>query len=398
MSDVRYVPGSWVAVVGEQAWLLLAVTPESDLVGRCWDLVRTDHSLEEVLATIMHEGFRAVSGFALVRLAAEERRAVVRGEARLEVVHESGAAEEINAVGVGTWVDRNLADVAGLRLKAGPGGPELPLQGGVVLASELVVALSGAVELAPRPVSRPAPPAAVDQIVVQHEEPVDVTIVRDQVPPPLWPAPQPRTTQQAGVIQSFDWAPPVAVAQVEPSRQSEAVTETQLRTNDLAPDHTRMMHGGRTSGPRMARAKKCHAGHLSSEHVTYCRVCEDPLPDQIAAMMPVPVLGVLRLSNGDTIPLDRNVVLGRDPQGDRGSVNLVQIGGEIGTEISRTHVEVRLEDWDVLVCDLGSMNGTSVSRPGCPPEKLAAHIADVLYPGTRVLLGDQFSFTFEVTG
>ncbi|MGI5501439.1 FHA domain-containing protein [Lentzea sp. CA-135723] len=379
MSEVRYVPGNWVAVVGEHTWLLLAVSPEADLVGRCWELVRSDQPLDEVLATIMHEGFRAVSGFVLVRLAADERRAVVRGAARVEVVGESGAAEEITAAGVGTWVDRNLGAVAGLRLSAGPDGPVLPLLGGVVLAGALVV---GAV----------APPVAevVEHVVVRQEEPAELTVVAAPVEPP------PQITRQTGVIQSFDWAP--QAAQAEPVRHVEMVTETQLRTSDLSPDHTRMMHGGRSAGVRMARAKKCLDGHLSSEHATYCRVCEGPLPDQIAAMMPVPVLGVLRLSNGDTIPLDRNVVMGRDPHGDRASVYLVQVGEEMGTEISRTHVEVRLENWDVLVCDLGSMNGTSVSRSGGPPEKLAAHIPGLLYPGTRVLLGDQFSFTFEVSG
>ncbi|MFD4676448.1 FHA domain-containing protein [Lentzea sp. NPDC058450] len=394
MSEVSYVPGNWVAVVGEHTWLLLAVSAEADLVGRCWELVRSEQALDEVLATIMHEGFRAVSGFVLVRIAADERRAVVRGAARLEVFGESGAVEEITAAGVGTWVDRNLGAVAGLRMVAGPGGPVLPLRGGVVLAGALEVGVTGAVA----PVPQPEPTAVVEQpvlevehTVVQQREPV---VVREQVVPQ--PQPQPQVVRQTGVIESLDWAP--RAVQVEPVRHVEVVTETQLRTSDLSPDHTRMMHGGRASGTRMARAKKCLDGHLSSEHATYCRVCEGPLPDQIAAMMPVPVLGVLRLSNGDTIPLDRNVVMGRDPHGDRASVYLVQVGEEMGTEISRTHVEVRLENWDVLVCDLGSMNGTSVSRSGGPPEKLAAHIPGLLYPGTRVMLGDQFFFTFEVNG
>lgn len=412
MTEVEYVPGTWVAVVGERTWLLLAVAPESALVRRCWELVRSDEPLDEVLGAIVLEGFRAVSGFALLTA----NRAVVRGEARLQVMNAAGAVEEISAAGVGTWVDRNLDDVARLRVVAGASGPGLPVRAGVVLANELLVALSDA---APQPVpvpqsvpvpqpvsvSQPVPepvsvpqPVLVEHTVVQQEEAVELTVVREQpAPPPAPPPTSPRITQVTGVIQSFDWAPQSVAAPTPappvPARQP--VTETVLRTTMLSPNDTQMLQGTRTG---LVRARKCPAGHLSSDYAVYCRVCEVPLPEQVAAMLPVPVLGLLRLSNGDTISLDRNVVMGRDPSGDRGGVNLVQVGRENDTEISRTHVEIRPANWDVLVRDLGSMNGTSISRPGCPPEKLAPHIDEILYPGTRVTLGDQFFFTFEVSG
>ncbi|MEU3642853.1 FHA domain-containing protein [Lentzea sp. NPDC034063] len=399
MTEVEYVPGTWVAVVGERTWLLLAVTPESALVRRCWELVRSDEPLDEVLAAIVLEGFRAVSGFALLTA----NRAVVRGEARLQVMNAAGAVEEITAAGVGTWVDRNLDDVARLRVVAGASGPGLPVRAGVVLANELLVAVSDAAPQSvpvPQPVPQSVPvpqpvpvSAPVEQPVVQQEEAVELTVVREQPSPP--PAP-PQITQVTGVIQSFDWAPQntpaPAPTPAQPVRQP--VTETVLRTTMLSPNDTQLLQGRKD----LVRAKKCPAGHLSSDYAVYCRVCEVPLPEQVAAMLPVPVLGLLRLSNGDTISLDRNVVMGRDPSGDRGGVNLVQVGRENDTEISRTHVEIRPANWDVLVRDLGSMNGTSISRPGCPPEKLAPHIDEILYPGTRVTLGDQFFFVFEVSG
>ncbi|MFC3897726.1 FHA domain-containing protein [Lentzea rhizosphaerae] len=385
MTDAGYVPGTWVAVVGERTWLLLSVPPESDLVGRCWDLVRSDEPLDEVLAAIVHEGFRAVSGFALVRLDGTERRAVVRGETRLEVVDPSGAVDEISGAGVGTWVDRNLGEVARLRVTNGVRGPVLPVRSGVVLAGEIVVSLEGL----PRPRPEPVPvPERVEHTVVRQEEPVELTVVRDEPPAPV-----------TGVIQSFDWAPQVttAIARPEPVQAAPPVTDTVLRTNVMSPNDTQMLHG-RASGSQLVRAKRCPSGHLSSEYAVHCRVCEVPLPVQDAAMLAMPVLGALRLSNGDTITLDRNVALGRDPQGDPRSANLVQVGAESDTMISRTHVEVRLDGWDVLVRDLGSTNGTTISQPGCPPQDLAAHIPELIYPGTRVTLGDQVFFTFEVNG
>ncbi|MFD9700860.1 FHA domain-containing protein [Lentzea sp. NPDC059081] len=403
MTAVEYVPGTWVAVVGESTWLLLAVAPETELVRRCWELVRSDQPLDEVIAAIMDEGFRAVSGFALVRFAAGEKRAVVRGGARLQVMREAGDVEEISAAGVGTWVDRNLEDVARLRVAIGSGGSSLPVHAGVVLASELVVTLTDVPVSLPQPaepvvavpdvvvpeVVVPAPPPeVVEHTVVVQEEPV-----REQAPPPV-----PQVTQMTGVIQSFDWAPqPAAPAPAWAEPEPEPVTQTVLRSN-ASPNDTRMLHAGRTGGARLARAKRCPAGHLSSDYAVHCRVCEVPLPHQDAAMLAMPVLGLLRLSNGDTIALDRDVVMGRDPSGDVRGANLVQVGRENDTDISRTHVDVRLSGWDVLVRDLGSTNGTTVSRPGCPPEKLAPHIEQFLTPGTRVTLGDQVYFTFEVTG
>ncbi|HEX7306191.1 FHA domain-containing protein [Lentzea sp.] len=408
MTEVRYVPGTWVAVVGERAWLLLAVAPESDLVRRCWELVRSDEALDEVVAAIMDEGFRAVSGFALVRLAAAERRAVVRGGARVQVVREDGAAEEISAAGVGTWVDRNLEDVARLRVALGASGPALPVSAGVVLAGELLVTVSDAA--APEMPDAAVPDVPVAAAPVLEEPAVEHTVVLQAEPvreEPPTPAPQ--VTQMTGVIQSFDWAPlatpapqplqatqpPMSAAWAEPA--PEPVTETVLRSN-ASPNDTRMLHAGKGGGARLVRAKRCPQGHLSSDYAVHCRVCEVPLPHQDAAMLTMPVLGLLRLSNGDTIALDRDVVLGRDPSGDRRGANLVQVGRENDTEISRTHADVRLSGWDVLVRDLGSTNGTTISRPGCPPEKLAPHIEQFLTPGTRVTLGDQVHFTFEVSG
>ena len=256
------------------------------------------------------------------------------------------------------------------------------------LYGELVVALSDVAEPAPRP-------AIVEQTVVPQEEPVELTVVREEQPAP-------RITQTTGVIQSFDWAPQVttAVPRVEPApaHRPGPVTDTVLRTNVLSPNETQMLHVGRPGGSNLVRAKRCPSGHLSSDYAVHCRVCEVPLPEQDAAMLAMPVLGLLRLSNGDTITLDRDVVMGREPSGDRRGAYLLQVGGETDTEISRTHVEVRLNGWDVLVRDLGSTNGTTISRPGCPPEKLAAHIEQFLSPGTRVTLGDQVFFTFEVSG
>jgi hypothetical protein len=112
---------------------------------------------------------------------------------------------------------------------------------------------------------------------------------------------------------------------------------------------------------------------------------------------PRPVLGALRLSTGDVVTLDRGVVLGRAPEaGDGERPHLVKVLSPSG-DISRVHLEVVLEGWHVLVRDLGSTNGSTVSVPGEAPVRVRAHELVAIEPGTEVSLADEVSFRFEVT-
>ena len=115
--------------------------------------------------------------------------------------------------------------------------------------------------------------------------------------------------------------------------------------------------------------------------------------------MPRPPLGVLRLSTGDVVTLDRSVLLGRAPRlseshsaADRPHVVKVPSPER---DVSRNHVEVVLEGWHVLIRDLGTTNGTTVSLPGESPVRLRANDQQVLAPGSIVSMADEISFVFE---
>ena len=63
--------------------------------------------------------------------------------------------------------------------------------------------------------------------------------------------------------------------------------------------------------------------------------------------------------------------------------------------MSRVHAEIGVNGWDVLLIDIGSRNGTFVSRPGEPEwTQLPAGETHRLVPGTRVRIGGR-SFLFE---
>jgi hypothetical protein len=152
-------------------------------------------------------------------------------------------------------------------------------------------------------------------------------------------------------------------------------------------------------GPRVL-AVLCPAGHHSPPHAGLCRVCGREIPSQQPFQTTRPVLGLLRLSTGDVVPLDRGVLLGRSPRvkpelpvAER--PHLVRVASP-ENDISRNHVEVVLDGWHVLARDLGSTNGTMVALPGQPAVRLRPGDQQVIEPGTVVSLADEVTFTFEV--
>ena len=144
----------------------------------------------------------------------------------------------------------------------------------------------------------------------------------------------------------------------------------------------------------------CPAGHPSPPHAGSCRTCGRAIPPQQPFPMPRPSLGVLRMSTGGSVPLDRGVLLGRAPRVNEElpanqRPHLVRVGGP-DRDISRNHAEIVLEGWHVLVRDLGSTNGTTVTLPGQEPVRLRPTEDQGIEPGTVVTLADEVVLTYEV--
>jgi len=143
----------------------------------------------------------------------------------------------------------------------------------------------------------------------------------------------------------------------------------------------------------------CPAGHVNPPNEARCRRCGATLPPD-PVVVPRPVLGVLRLSVGDMISLDRDVVMGRNPKVDFPGTDgeerphVVRLSGEDG-DISRTHLRVTLDGWHVLVTDLNSTNGTLITLPGREPEQLRPGQPMPIKPGTVVTLADGIDFRYE---
>ncbi|MGH3154149.1 MAG: FHA domain-containing protein [Streptosporangiaceae bacterium] len=149
-------------------------------------------------------------------------------------------------------------------------------------------------------------------------------------------------------------------------------------------------------GP-MVKAVLCSHRHPNPPGTPACGRCGAPLPAQAPVTVPRPVLGVLRLSTGDIITLDRGVVMGRSPRTDFAGPDrphVVKLPSGDG-EISRTHLQVSLDGWHVLVTDLNSTNGTMVALPGRDPERLRPGEPLPIQPGTQVIMAVGIDFRYE---
>jgi len=144
----------------------------------------------------------------------------------------------------------------------------------------------------------------------------------------------------------------------------------------------------------------CPAGHASSPHASACRVCGRDIPPQQPFQTPRPRLGVLRISTGGVVPLDRGVLLGRAPRVNadlppNARPHLVRLAS-VDNDISRNHAEVVLEGWHVLVRDLGSTNGTTITLPGEAPVRLRPTEDQGIEPGTVISIADEVTLIYEV--
>jgi hypothetical protein len=153
------------------------------------------------------------------------------------------------------------------------------------------------------------------------------------------------------------------------------------------------------SAAARVQAITCPRGHVNSPEAALCRICEDPLEPQEPIWLFRPSLGLLRFSTGQVVELDRRVVVGRSPSVERVSGDelpqLVQVDSP-DQDVSRSHAEVRLEGWRVLVVDLDSVNGTVVTAPGRPPERLNALEPYPLVPGAVVDLAGEVTFEYDL--
>lgn len=206
------------------------------------------------------------------------------------------------------------------------------------------------------------------------------------------PSPSPSPTPVAARMPS---AP--AIPSVPEDHDGQTIMRSDLPGRGGSLPHDPEAAGIRPATGPLVLARVCPRGHANPPEAAACSNCAltlDGDPQEVHR----PSLGTMRISTGEVVELEQSLIIGRQPSVSRvqgsGMPKLVQVNSA-GGDISRSHVEVRLEGWHVLLCDLKATNGTVLLRSGQPPRRLGEGEAAFLLDGDVAQLGDDIFLRFE---
>lgn len=428
-ASAHYTSGEWRAAVVPSGAVVVDAAASPELVARLWQALGEAGGLHGILDALTsgHAGaFSTLPPFAVVLREDGATRIAVRGAVTATI----DGGPTLSGAGVTTWSEQLVPGDGSVRITtpgAAAGALDLVVRDGVVLVS--AVELQWSSDAAAPAVRTPnvEVPVVVDVPVVAAPEPTasdvpvspqiaEPEIVPEPVPAPL-PALEPvlipeplRTADPLGdgwlvdSIPAFGTPPPSLAP--EPDSDVSDIADTRVvRTDDdaltkdpfeVAPLSDEVIvaqvvdqpgdHDGETISLAQARALREAAARGG-----------DTVPPLAPPRMPAP--GRLRLSTGVIVPLDRTVVIGRRPRSTRVSgtdlPRLVAVDSP-QQDISRSHLELRVEGDTIVATDLQTTNGTVLLRAGTSPTRLHPGEQTVVVPGDVLDLGD--GITVDVEG
>lgn len=269
-----------------------------------------------------------------------------------------------------------------------------------------------------------------EEEVDEEPAPASTPVVTPVAPPP--PVPDPPQAEQAGdaLISSVPggFPGPALISDTPPgvtpggAQRAAAVTDSPgtpemtdhdgetMMSSDIAALRKAAGGGPKFSvgilpGAPQILGRNCPQGHPNPPTNETCRSCGAALESD-AELVSRPSLGQMLVTGGvqpgiggpQVVELDRPVVVGRRPRTNNASADrtprLVTVASP-DQDISRSHVEITLEEWHVLVADLATTNGTTLLRPGQQPRRLHPNEKVIVVEGDVVDLGDGATLTFE---
>jgi hypothetical protein len=399
-----YTPGDWVVLSGPTSLVLLEPPTHewAPLINTLWDEVVASSSIVDLAARLASFKIDELPSFGAFFWTADGMRSLVRGN--VSVIDLATGKVVADGEGIQTWSEVGLAGVSHIRIDTPYEGDvtllELPLVVGAVRASSVVLDASERAQ-----VSSPQMEAAVTPTDQTAELSLEDIAALQNADTQLMPSPfdEPESEAEAGNAAPQQPAVPAAPQQPEvpaapqqpevpaapPVSHSAEDAESAGPTSELSPE---------AAQDSAILAVMCEDGHANPPSFTSCRVCGSPLASQARQFVPGPVVAVLRASDGSTAEVDRPVLIGRAPSGNRpGSraPRLMTVPSP-NHDISRTHLEVAPDDWQIVVTDLNSTNGTNLVRPGAADRQQLAPGEPVhVQLGSVMELGDGVSVLID---
>ena len=406
-----YTPGEWVVLSGPSSLVLLEPPTHewASLVNTLWDEVVASSSITDLAARLALFKIDELPSLAAFFWTEHGMRSLIRGE--ISVVDLATGKVVANGEGIQTWSEVGLAGVDHIRVDLPHEGDatllELPLVVGAVRASSVTLDASQQAqvsspqadpELGPEVVSAPsvevAPEPSPDQADVVSAAPVERTAPLStaeiaaiaNAETELMPAPF-EGAESGGELAAD--APQDLEAAVVPQLARDPAVVAAHAVESSSDDSSADLDLGDSA----ILAVLCPNGHASPPSATSCRVCGGPVAAQGPQFVAYPILAVLRVSDGTSAELDRPILIGRAPSTDRSdnrAPRLMTVPSP-NHDISRAHLEVAPDGWQILVTDLNSTNGTILVRPGggdrqqlTPGEPVPVQVGSVIELGDGV--------------
>lgn len=434
-----YAPGDSLVLAGPTSLVLLKGphTSQEKLVNALWEQVIRSASITEMAARLAVFSIDKLPGFAAFFWTGSGMRSLVRGD--VTVTDPSTGEVIAEGSGIQTWTEVGLADLtqvsASIDQEARP-GPALPLVVGAVLAASVVLDASpearvsspqlsaDQVDAAPlNLIATPQPTA--DELWGPEDEGPDTEPMSsiDEVQKPVADETAdtsgPADSSEEDLLESdtalmtgshggkpfdpFDpqlfaphQAPAVQAAMPPPVAPDVATPATLAETTPPAPE-TGTTDSSSTDS--MIMAADCPYGHSNPPAASNCRLCGTEIPRQDPRLVRRPVLCVLRANDGTSVAVDRAVLIGRAPDAARSNYKSPHLMTLHSPEhdISRTHVEVAPEGWQIVATDLNSTNGTVLIQPdGQERQQLPPGQHVPVQPGSVLELSDGISITIAL--
>ncbi|ABD13323.1 hypothetical protein ThrDRAFT_00597 [Frankia casuarinae] len=358
-----------------------------------------------------------VPDFSLLTTVNDRVAALVHGA--MDVVATGSCGVTLSGVDSATWVDRLLPTEIS-RIDVGPTGLVGPtgFPGGLGdlgfpldLRIGAVPGIGVSLLLSDTP-SLPAPKASAEQLLAGFDPVREPMTGAAPIPTPGTRAPDPMPTTPPALAPLLSKeeeahrrraaAEPTQAADLDELDELDALTQlpgqsftvSDLIEDDEAPT---MLP---SSGEPQVEGVLCANGHFNHPQAPYCSECGLSLAQQNTRTVwgPRPPVGVLVFDDGQTMNVDMDLVIGRQPDRDdavrAGKARALPVeDGE--SAVSRVHAVITLNGWDAVITDQGSANGTYIA----PPEAtvwtpLSPHQPAPLIPGTRVQVGKR-TFVFN---
>jgi FHA domain len=137
----------------------------------------------------------------------------------------------------------------------------------------------------------------------------------------------------------------------------------------------------------------CKRGHFNDPRMLFCAVCGINMVQQTPVRVDGarPPLGVIVLDDGAVFQLDADYLLGREPDADErvrhGKWRAIPLADNQNA-ISRVHARIELRQWDVVLVDDNSTNGTFYADPTVAQWVPVPRGGEqILQPGWRIRVG-----------